>query len=73
MTDMFDRASEVEEGFRADALRRQAQRSPRGESAKWCEGPACGERIPDERRAAIPGVRLCVDCQDLAEKRIKKR
>ena len=28
----------------------------------------CGDRIPKARRLAVPGVCLCVDCQEYAEK-----
>jgi phage/conjugal plasmid C-4 type zinc finger TraR family protein len=28
----------------------------------------CGDRIPKARRLAVPGVSLCVDCQEYAEK-----
>ncbi|NCH71771.1 TraR/DksA family transcriptional regulator [Cronobacter dublinensis] len=27
----------------------------------------CGDPIPDKRRQLIPGVRLCVHCQDARE------
>lgn len=37
-------------------------------SAKWCTGHGCGERIPEARRRAIPGVQLCIECQELKEK-----
>ncbi len=78
MSDIFDRASEVEDRFREDALAAQARKAPlRGDwkmlSAKWCEGPHCGDRIPDERRRAIPGVRLCAECQTEKEKRERQR
>jgi len=36
-------------------------------SAKWCIAPGCGERIPDARRPAVPGVQLCVECQECEE------
>lgn len=32
-----------------------------GESAGECV--ECGEEIPESRRKALPGVKLCVDCQ----------
>ena len=35
-------------------------RLPDGESFTHCE--ECGDAIPEARRKAIPGVRLCVDC-----------
>ncbi|PIQ65048.1 MAG: hypothetical protein COV97_06100, partial [Zetaproteobacteria bacterium CG11_big_fil_rev_8_21_14_0_20_59_439] len=36
---------------------------PTRESAKWCTAPGCGQRIPDARRKAVPGVQLCIECQ----------
>ncbi|MDX9875447.1 MAG: DksA/TraR family C4-type zinc finger protein [Spongiibacteraceae bacterium] len=44
-----------------DALARARSRLPRGESLTHCE--ACDEPIPQARREALPGVRLCVTCQ----------
>jgi len=40
-------------------------RLPGGESLTHCE--RCKAPIPDERRNAIPGVRLCVKCQSEME------
>ena len=36
-------------------------RLPAGASLIHCE--ECGEAIPEARRQALPGVRLCVPCQ----------
>ncbi len=36
-----------------------------GESAHYCE--ECGDEIPEKRRLAMKGVRLCVECQSLLE------
>jgi len=44
-----------------DAVARARRELPKGESLKECE--ECGETIPEARRKAIPGVRLCVNCQ----------
>lgn len=44
-----------------DGIKRAQQRLPSGPGATHCD--SCGEPIPDARRAAIPGVRLCVPCQ----------
>jgi phage/conjugal plasmid C-4 type zinc finger TraR family protein len=45
-----------------DELKRlQTRRAPEGESLSECA--ECGEPIPEARRAAIPGVKLCIDCQ----------
>ncbi|MBP1741165.1 MAG: transcriptional regulator, TraR/DksA family [Deltaproteobacteria bacterium] len=45
-------------------------RLPSGESSTHCED--CGVAVPDARRKAIPGVRLCVGCQAELEKGQKK-
>lgn len=44
-----------------DAVARARGEIPRGESLTECE--ECGETIPEARRKAIPGVRLCIHCQ----------
>jgi len=44
-----------------DAVEQARRRIPQGESLSHCE--ACGEPIPEARREALPGVRLCVGCQ----------
>ena len=49
-----------------DGVKRARSRMPKGESRTDCE--ECGEVIPEARRKAVPGVRLCVSCQsDLDE------
>ena len=45
-----------------DALHHVRRRLPEGESLTHCE--ECGEAIPEGRRQAIPGVRLCIGCQE---------
>ena len=49
-----------------DAVRRARSEMPRGESLTRCE--ACDNTIPQARREAIPGVRLCVGCQSELDK-----
>ncbi|MEL6870546.1 MAG: DksA/TraR family C4-type zinc finger protein [Pseudomonadota bacterium] len=44
-----------------DAVRRARDNLPKGESLRQCE--ACDADIPEARRVAVPGVRLCVRCQ----------
>ena len=44
-----------------DAVRRARSQLPKGEGLSHCG--ECGVEIPQARRAAIPGVRLCVACQ----------
>ena len=50
-----------------DAVKLARSRLSEGESLTHCE--ACEEVIPEARRKAIPGVRLCVSCQSELEKR----
>jgi phage/conjugal plasmid C-4 type zinc finger TraR family protein len=49
-----------------DAVQRARHRLPRGESMADCE--ECGVAIPEARRKAIRGVRLCVACQEVEDK-----
>ncbi len=49
-----------------DALAFARQHLPSGESAHECI--ECGEPIPPERRAALPGVQLCISCQEEVDK-----
>ncbi len=44
-----------------DAVELARSRLPRGEGLRHCE--ECDIAIPQARRKAIPGVRLCVNCQ----------
>jgi phage/conjugal plasmid C-4 type zinc finger TraR family protein len=51
-----------------DELKRlQARRAPQGESLERCA--ECDEDIPEARRKAIPGVKLCVACQSARDAR----
>jgi phage/conjugal plasmid C-4 type zinc finger TraR family protein len=49
-----------------DAIKRATSHLPSGESLLHCA--ECGNDIPEARRVALPGVRLCLDCQALADK-----
>lgn len=44
-----------------DAIKRARSQLPRGPGLERCE--QCDEPIPEARRRALPGVRLCVVCQ----------
>ncbi|WP_019626736.1 DksA/TraR family C4-type zinc finger protein [Thioalkalivibrio sp. ALJT] len=50
-----------------DALQRVRSRIPAGSSLTTCE--ACNAAIPEGRRQALPGVRLCVTCQEAQDAR----
>jgi phage/conjugal plasmid C-4 type zinc finger TraR family protein len=45
-----------------DGINRAQSRLPQGPGATHCE--SCAAMIPEARRNAIPGVRLCVTCQE---------
>ena len=52
-----------------DEITRARQNVPSGESLEYCE--ECGEEIPEARRKALPGVRLCISCQEEFDRRHK--
>lgn len=78
MTDIYDRATDLEEAQREDALQAQ-QRRAQGhginagktveDSFRACR--LCDAKIPMARRRAIPGVQTCIDCQHDLEREIK--
>ena len=45
-----------------DGVKRATSRLPQGPSATHCQD--CGQPIPEGRRAALVGVRLCIACQE---------
>ena len=49
-----------------DAIRRARSRLPSGPGLERCE--SCDMPIPEARRKAIPGVRLCVPCQEAEDR-----
>ena len=54
--------SEQIEASIEDELKRLKERPrPQGESLTHCA--ECEEEIPQARRDALPGVKLCIDCQ----------
>ena len=65
MADDLDRASEHETMMREAALSQRVQFT--GESRIYCLD--CDSGIPPARRAALPGVQLCVECAAFAEQR----
>lgn len=46
----------------ADAIKRARSRLPQGPSLTECAH--CDAPIPEARRRAVPGVRLCIACQE---------
>ncbi|MGR3322568.1 MAG: DksA/TraR family C4-type zinc finger protein [Pseudooceanicola sp.] len=52
---------QIEASIEDELKRMQARRAASGESLTHCA--ECDEEIPEARRAALPGVKLCIDCQ----------
>ncbi len=50
-----------------DEIRRVRSALPNGIGADFCD--ECGESIPESRKKALPGVRLCRDCQEELEQK----
>lgn len=53
-----------------DAVSRVRSRLRKGDSARECA--ECGKPIPEARRQAVPGVRLCVGCQKMEDQQQQK-
>ena len=70
MADIIDSAAEIEELQRNFALSKH-RRTGNLVSAEFCE--ACGEDIPEPRRAAVRGCQTCAECQSVIELRNKQR
>ena len=62
----LDQQREHEEHER---LTRKARSRGAAVSRFLCE--SCGETIPEARRIAVPGVELCVTCQEVTELKSK--
>ncbi len=52
---------QIEDSIKDELARMQAHRAPAGESLTHCAD--CGDPIPEARRLAVVGVKLCIDCQ----------
>jgi len=52
--------------FAVDGVRKQLEEQRKRPSAEECQ--ECGEGIPKARQKAIPGVQLCIYCQERLER-----
>ena len=52
---------QIEASIAEELERMRARRAPSGESRTHCAD--CEEPIPEKRRRAVAGVKLCLDCQ----------
>ncbi len=64
-------SEQIEASISDELARMQAQKSPVGQSLTHCA--ECEEPIPEKRRIAIPGVKLCLDCQQERDGTYKSR
>ncbi|MFP4326853.1 MAG: DksA/TraR family C4-type zinc finger protein [Paracoccaceae bacterium] len=62
---------QIEASISDELARLKARRAPVGESLAHCA--ECEEPIPEPRRQALPGVKLCLDCQQERDGRARAR
>jgi len=62
---------QIEASIKDELALRAARRVPVGDSLTHCA--ECDEPIPEPRRVAIPGVKLCIDCQQERDRAFKPR
>ena len=53
-------SEQIEASVNDELARMKARRTPQGESLRFCAD--CEEEIPEARRTAVPGVKLCIEC-----------
>lgn len=58
---------QIEASIQDELARMKAQKRPAGQSLSHCAD--CDEPIPEARRQAVPGVRLCIACQQDRDRR----
>lgn len=64
-------SEQIEASISDELARMKAQQQPMGESALICA--ECEEDIPEARRLARPGVKLCIECQQERDGQFKTR
>ncbi len=57
----------IEASIDDELKRMRSRRAPVGESRTHCA--ECEEPIPEARRCAVPGVKLCIGCQEARDAR----
>ena len=62
---------QMEASLQDELARLKARKTFVGESLTHCAG--CEEPIPEARRAALPGVKLCIDCMQERDKGFQAR
>lgn len=64
-------SEQIEASISDELARLRARKGPSGESLGHCA--ECDEPIPEARRKAIPGVKLCIDCASERDGRFEAR
>lgn len=64
-------SEQIEASINDELARLRARRAPQGDSATHCA--ECDEPIPEARRKALPGVKLCIDCVAERDGRAQQR
>ena len=64
-------SEQIEASVNDDLARLRARQQPIGESLTHCA--ECEEEIPQARRDALPGVKLCIDCMEERDAAFKSR
>lgn len=62
---------QIEASISDELARLKARRAASGESRTHCA--ECDEPIPEARRAALPGVKLCIDCMQERDRAAQHR
>ena len=64
-------SEQIEASINDELARLKARKLPQGESLTHCA--ECEEPIPEARRLALPGVKLCIDCVQERDQRFQAR
>ncbi|WP_282064600.1 DksA/TraR family C4-type zinc finger protein [Aliiroseovarius marinus] len=64
-------SEQIEASVSDELARMKAKSQPVGEGFTHCA--ECDEEIPQARREALPGVKLCIDCVQERDAAFKKR
>ena len=64
-------SEQIEASISDELARMQAKKRPVGESLTHCA--ECEEPISEKRRVALPGVKLCLECQQERDGAFKSR
>lgn len=64
-------SEQIEASINDELARLRSRKLPTGESRTHCA--ECEEPIPQARRIALPGVKLCIDCVNERDDRAQNR